>query len=74
MPPLFAGVLEVVRLADGVGLEVVGVTAWDDLLHLEGLSRTASDDRLGPRVDRLALLAPVCSSGSHSLVLRARAA
>lgn len=58
-----AAIAQIVRLEDGIGVEVLGVVTGQHLLHLEHRPRPASDDRLGVFVDRLAGLAPVFFGG-----------
>ncbi len=43
-----ARVLQVIGLADRIGIDVLRVSARHDLLHLERLSWTAGDDGFGP--------------------------
>lgn len=57
--PAFTGVLEVIGFADRVGVGVVGIGPWQNLLHLERLPGATGDDGLGPFVNGLTLLAPV---------------
>jgi hypothetical protein len=61
--PALTGILQVVRFADRVGVEIIRVPSWYDLFHLESLPGSAGDNRL-------VLLAPVVIvRGPGALVL-----
>lgn len=58
-----AGLAEVVRVEDGVGVEVLGIVAGQHLLHLEQRAACAGDDRLEEVFDGVVGLAPVLLGG-----------
>jgi hypothetical protein len=58
-----ASVLELVRLGNGIRERIAGIVAGQYLLHLERWTPAASDDRLGPLLDRLVVFAPVVLAG-----------